>query len=76
MLSNPLVNLIINLFLTRFSKKEVIAIKCYNTPGDSGSGSSETNLYFHEGGTPEEWLVWKNKFIKALDSQSICPMLR
>ena len=42
-----------------------------NTPGDNDSGSYEINLPYLGGGTPEEWLVWKVKLLKALDGQSI-----
>ena len=58
--------------MKRYSKKgEYIAIKCHNTPGDSDSGSYEINLPYYGGGSPEEWLVWKDKLRKALDGQSI-----
>ena len=52
-------------------KGEYIVIKCHNTPGDNDSGSYEVNLPNYGGGTPEEWLVWKDKLLKVLDSQSI-----
>ena len=52
-------------------KEEYIAIKCHNTPGDDDSGSYEIKLPYYVGGTPEEWLVWKDKLLKALDGQSI-----
>ena len=48
-----------------------IAIKCHNTPGDNDSGSYEINLSYCRGGSPEEWLVWKDKLFKALDGQGI-----
>ena len=50
---------------------EYIAIKCHNTPGDNGCGSYEINLPYNGGGSPEKWLVWKDKLLKALDGQSI-----
>ena len=43
----------------------------HNTPGDNDSGSYEINLPYYGRGTPEEWLVWKDKLLKALDGQSI-----
>ena len=47
-------------------------MKCHNTPGDNDFGSYEIkNLSYYGGGSPEEWLVWKDKFCKALDGQSI-----
>ena len=70
----PLVILIIDLErpLEKVLKKgEYIAIKYHNTPGDYDSGSYEINLPFYGGGTPEEWLVWTEKLLKALDGQSI-----
>ena len=50
---------------------EYIAIKCHNTLGDTDAGFYEINLPYHGGGSPEEWLVWKDKLLKALDSQCI-----
>ena len=50
---------------------EYTAIKCHNTPIDNDSGSYEINLPYYGGGSPEEWLVWEGKLIKALDDQSI-----
>ena len=52
-------------------KGEYIAIKCHNTPGDNESASYEINLPYYGRGLPKEWLVWKDKLIKALDGQSI-----
>ena len=46
-------------------KKEYITIKCHNTPGDNDSGSYEINLPCYGGGSPEEWLVWKDTLLKA-----------
>ena len=46
-------------------------IRLHNTPGDNDSGSYEINLPYYGGGTPKEWLVWKDKLLKALDGQSI-----
>ena len=48
-----------------------IAIKCHNTPGDSDSGFYEINLPYCGGRWPEEWLVFKDKLLKALDGQII-----
>ena len=52
-------------------KGEYIAIKCHNTPGDNDSGSYEINLPNYGGWTSEEWLVWKDKLLDALDGQNI-----
>ena len=70
----PLVNPIIDLErpLEKVFKKEVyIGIKCHNTPGDDVSGFYEINLPYYGGGSPEEWLVGKDKLLKASDGQSI-----
>ena len=45
-------------------------IKCHNTPANNDSGSYEINLPYY-GGSPEEWLVWKEKLLKALYGQGI-----
>ena len=66
--SVPLVNPIIDLerSLEKERKKgKYKAIKYYNTPGDDDSGSYEINLPYYGGGTPEEWLVWKDKLLKS-----------
>ena len=76
-MQSPLVNLIIDLERPLENQKgEYIAIKCHNTPGDNDSGSYEINLSCYGGGSPEEWLVGKDKLLKALDGQSIstCPL--
>ena len=52
-------------------KCEYLAIKCHNTPGDNDSGSCEIKLHYYGGGSPEEWLVSKDKLLKAFDGQSI-----
>ena len=73
-LQTPLVIPIIDLEspLEKVLKKEdYTAIKCHNTPGDNHSGSYEINLPYYGGGSPEGWLVWKDKLFKALDGQSI-----
>ena len=58
--------------LKGFSKKgEYIAIKYNNTPDDNDSGFYEINITYYGEGTPEEWLVWKDKLLKALDGQGI-----
>ena len=49
---------------------EYIVTKCHNIPGDNGSGSYEINLPYYGGGSPEEWLVCRDKLLKALDCQS------
>ena len=73
-MQTPLVNPIINLErpLKKVLKKgKYIAIKSHNTPSDNDSWSYEINLPYYGGGSPEEWLVWKDKLLKALDGQSI-----
>ena len=73
-MQTPLVNPILDLErpLEKVIKKgEYIAIKCHNTPGDNDSGSYEVNLPYYGGGSPDEWLVWKDKLLKALDGQSV-----
>ena len=73
-MQTPLVNSIIGLerLLEKVLKKgEYIAVKCDNIPGDNASGPYEINLSYYGGGSPEEWLVWKVKLLKALDCQSI-----
>ena len=73
-MQTPLVNPIINLErpLEKVLKTvEYIAIKCHNTPGDNDSWSYEINPPYYGGGSPEGWLVWKDKLLKALDGQSI-----
>ena len=73
-MQSQLVNPIIDLErpLEKVLKKgEYIAIKCHSTPGDNESGSYEIKLPYYGGGSPEEWLVWKDKLLKASDGQSI-----
>ena len=48
-----------------------IAIKYHNTPDENDFGSYEINLFYYGGVTPEEWLLWRDNFLKALDGQSI-----
>ena len=61
-----------DLFFSSFNSKfSTLAIKCHNTPGDNDSGSYEINLPYYGGGTSEEWLIWKDKLLKALECQSI-----
>ena len=70
----PLVNPIIDLerpLEKVLKKREYIAIKCHSTPADNDSGSYEINLPYYRGGSPEEWLIWKQKLLKALDGQGI-----
>ena len=52
-------------------KGEYIAINCHNTPGDNDSGFYRINRPYYGGGSPEEWLVWKDKLLKALDGQNV-----
>ena len=73
-MQSQLVNPIIDLerSLEKVLKKvEYIAIKCHNTLGDNDSLSYEINLSYYGGGTPEEYFVWKDKLLKALDGQGI-----
>ena len=66
-------NLIIDLErpLEKILKKgKFLATKCYNTSGNNDSGSYGINPYYGRG-TPEEWLVWKDKLHKALEGQCI-----
>ena len=73
-MQSQLVNPIIDLErpLEKVLKKgEYITIKSNITPGDNDSGSYEINLLYYGGGSPEEWLVWKDKLFKASDGQSI-----
>ena len=67
-MQHPLVNPILYLErpLEKVLKKEEY-IKCHNTPGDNDSGSYEINLPYYGVGSPEKWLVWKDKLLKALD---------
>ena len=46
-------------------------IKCYNTPGDNETEFYEINLPYYGEGSPEEWLVGKDKLVKFLDGQGI-----
>ena len=67
----PLVNLIINLEgpLGKILKiGEYIVVK---PPGDNDSGSYEISLPYYKEKIPEEWLVWKDEVLKALDGQDI-----
>ena len=69
-----LVNLFIN--LDRLNEKvlkkgKYVAIKCHNTSGDNDSGSYDNNLPYYRGGTPEDWLFWKDILHKALYNQSV-----
>ena len=48
-----------------------IAIKCHNTPGDNDSGSYGINLPYYGEGSSKEWLVLKDKLLKALGGQNI-----
>ena len=75
---NPFVNPIVNpiVILERplemiLRKGESIAIKCHNNFGDNDNGFYKINLPFYGGGSPEEWLMWKYKLLKALNDQSI-----
>ena len=73
-MQTPLVNPIIDLVMPLekvLKKGEYITIKCHNTTGDNDSGSYQINLSYYRGGSPEEWLVGKDKLLKALDGQGI-----
>ena len=67
---NPIVDLE-RPFKNILKKEEYIAIKCHNAPGSNDSGSYEINLPYYGGGLHEEWLIWKDKLLKALDGQRI-----
>ena len=54
-----------------FKKGVYIAIKYHDIPGDNVSGYYEINLSYDGGGSPEEWFVWKDILLKALDGQGI-----
>ena len=72
-IQSPLVNPIIGLerpLENVLKKGECIAIRCHNTTGDNDSGSYEINLPYYRGVSPKEWLVWRDKLLKALDGQS------
>ena len=45
----------------------IYTIQCHNTPGDNDIGSYENNLPYYGEGSPEEWIVWKDILLKALD---------
>ena len=73
-MQTPLVNPIISLErpLEKVLKKgKYIAIKCHNTHGDNVSGFYEINLLYNGGGSPEEWLDWKEKLLHDLDGQGV-----
>ena len=70
LLVNPIIDLERPLEMI-LKKGKYIVIKCHNIPGDNDSGSYEINLPYYGWGPLEEWLVWKDKFLKALDGQSI-----
>ena len=46
-------------------------IKCHNIHGDNDPGSYEINLPCYGGGAPEEWLGWKDKLLKDLNTLGI-----
>ena len=50
---------------------EYKTIKCHNIHGDSGFGMYEINLPYFVEGSPEDWLFWKDKLFKVLESESI-----
>ena len=73
-IQTPLVNTIIDLvrLLGKVLKKDhCIGIKCQHNPDDKDVGSFKISFPYYGGGSPEEWLVWKDKFLKALKSQGI-----
>ena len=61
-LVNPIIDLE-RLLEKVFKKAKYISIECHNTPGDNNSGSYEINLPFYGGGSPDKWLVWKDKLL-------------
>ena len=50
---------------------DYISIKCHNTPGITDSVTYDINLPYYGGGRHEEWLIWKDKLLRALDGQGI-----
>ena len=54
-----------------YKKVVYISFKCYNTPGDNETEFYEINLPYYGEGSPEEWLVGKDKLVKFLDGQGI-----
>ena len=69
-----LINLIIDLERLPenvLKNREFIAIKYHNTYSVNDSGLYEIILPYYGGGTPDEWLIWKDKLLKALEGQGI-----
>ena len=50
-------------------KGEYIATKCHNTPGVNYSRSYEINIPCNAGKTSQDWLIWEDKLLKALEIQ-------
>ena len=68
-IKSPLVNPIIDLqrpFEKMLEKGKYTVIKFHNTPGNNDSRSYEINLFYYGGGSPEEWLIWKDRLLKNL----------
>ena len=51
--------------------KYLLLWRSHNIHGVNDIGSYQINLPYYREGSPEEWLVWKDKLLKALDGQSI-----
>ena len=69
-IQSPLVNPIINLERPHekmLKRGKYISIKCHNPLGDNDNGSYEINLPYCGVGLSEDWLIWKDKLLKALD---------
>ena len=73
---NPIIDL--ERLQKNLKKGEYIVIQCHNTPGGNDSGSYEINPPYYGGSPPEEWFIWNDKLLKALDGQSISkgPLLK
>ena len=70
LLVNPIINM--ERLLKKIPKKDkYMAIKYHDTSGINFSESYEINLPYFGKGSPEEWLDWKDKLLKALNIQGI-----
>ena len=67
---NPIINLERPLEKT-LKKVKYLGISYHSTHSDDDSGSYEIKLPYYGGGSPDEWLVWKDKLLKASDGQGI-----
>ena len=44
-------------------------VKCRTNPGDASSTTYEIGMTYFKEGSPEEWLVWKNRLMRCLEGQ-------